>query len=222
MTKEERKAYGKAWREANKGKLSAEKRAWYEKNKEAHKARSNAYYATNKKAMSKQRQAYRDANKERQKVQGAAWYSKNKEKAAKYALASTRKNRASNPFFVLSETLRARAKSAFRAKGVKKDTKTEVLLGGTLIDVKAHIQAKFSPGMTWDNRGRKGWSIDHIIPLASAENKEDLEMLCHYKNLQPLWAKDNLEKSSKMPPLEVAVAVMLEIIGAKAQTEINP
>mgnify|MGYP002132731409 FL=1 len=49
--------------------------------------------------------------------------------------------------------------------------------------------------MTWDNYG--DWHIDHIIPLNSAQTEEDLYKLCHYSNLQPLWALDNLKKGSK-------------------------
>ena len=47
--------------------------------------------------------------------------------------------------------------------------------------------------MNWSNYGE--WHIDHIIPLSSANTKEELSLLCHHKNLQPLWAYDNLSKN---------------------------
>ena len=50
--------------------------------------------------------------------------------------------------------------------------------------------------------GYRGWHIDHKIPLASANGViDELAKLCHYTNLQPLWASDNLRKYSKMPTL---------------------
>ena len=52
--------------------------------------------------------------------------------------------------------------------------------------------------MTFDNHGLYGWHIDHIIPLYSAKNEEDIIKLCHYTNLQPLWAEENLSKSNKI------------------------
>ena len=55
--------------------------------------------------------------------------------------------------------------------------------------------------MTWDNHGTHGWHIDHHKPLSSAKTKEELKLLCHYKNLRPLWAKENHSKGSKMPEL---------------------
>jgi hypothetical protein len=51
--------------------------------------------------------------------------------------------------------------------------------------------------MNWDNYSFRGWHIDHIIPLTSAKNEEELIKLCHYTNLQPLWAKDNLSKGGR-------------------------
>lgn len=46
--------------------------------------------------------------------------------------------------------------------------------------------------MNWQNQGK--WHIDHIKPLASAKSVDEIYELCHYSNLQPLWAKDNYTK----------------------------
>ena len=55
--------------------------------------------------------------------------------------------------------------------------------------------------MSWDNYG--DWHVDHIRPCASFDlTNEDEQRICfHYKNLQPLWGPDNLEKGAKDPTL---------------------
>ena len=87
-------------------------------------------------------------------------------------------------------------------KALQKEQKTGSAvrdLGCSIVDFKQHLESKFTEGMTWDNYGRNGWHIDHIKPLASfdLEDLEKFKKACHYSNLQPLWAKDNLKKSDK-------------------------
>jgi len=77
-----------------------------------------------------------------------------------------------------------------------KNSKTYDILGCTPQELKEHLEKQFVEGMTWENRGE--WHIDHIIPLSSAKNEDEVYRLCHFTNLQPLWALDNLKKSNKL------------------------
>lgn len=107
------------------------------------------------------------------------------------------KARKSTPLGTLMSRLRCRTTAAFRRYGFKKGSKTSGLLGCEWGFLKAHIEAQFTDGMSWDNR--RLWHVDHIIPLSSAKDEAAMVKLCHYTNLQPLWWRDNLAKKNKMP-----------------------
>jgi hypothetical protein len=81
-------------------------------------------------------------------------------------------------------------------KNTIKIEKTFDIVGCSSELLKAHLEQKFIKGMSWENQGE--WHIDHIIPLSSAKSEEEVYKLCHYTNLQPLWAQDNLSKGSKI------------------------
>jgi len=83
-------------------------------------------------------------------------------------------------------------------KGINKSQSTMKLLGCNREQLKKHLQSKFTVGMSWNNYGR--WHIDHIKPCASFDLSKvsDQKKCFHYKNLQPLWAFDNLSKNDKI------------------------
>jgi hypothetical protein len=72
-------------------------------------------------------------------------------------------------------------------------------LNCSIEELKTYLESKFQEGMSWENHSLHGWHIDHIVPLASfnLEDPEELKKACHYTNLQPLWAEDNLKKATK-------------------------
>ena len=53
--------------------------------------------------------------------------------------------------------------------------------------------------MSWDNYGKYGWHIDHITPISLAQTEDEIYKLSHYTNLQPLWWRENILKSNKLP-----------------------
>jgi hypothetical protein len=82
--------------------------------------------------------------------------------------------------------------------GARKAARTMELIGCTIAEVRANLESKFSPGMTWKNCGRNGWHIDHIRPCDSFDLEDpDQQRICfHFTNLQPLWEANNISKSN--------------------------
>lgn len=101
----------------------------------------------------------------------------------------------------LKADIRSRLSIAVRYSGRYKSGSSIDNLGCSIEELKVYLESIFLPGMTWENRGINGWHIDHIVPLVSFDlsNLEQLKKACHYTNLQPLWAIDNLQKGSKLP-----------------------
>jgi hypothetical protein len=98
--------------------------------------------------------------------------------------------------FKFKASLRCNILSSFKRRGFKKGGRTFDVLGCDYDIFIKHITDKFTEGMTLENHGE--WHLDHQIPLKYAETEDEVVELCHYTNYQPLWAKDNLGKSSKV------------------------
>lgn len=105
--------------------------------------------------------------------------------------------RLSDSTYLIKGRVRARLSNAFKRLERGKGKPTQAIIGCDWATLKSHIESKFTDGMSWDNRSQ--WHIDHIVPLSSASTEEELMNLCHYMNLQPLWALDNIRKSSNIP-----------------------
>lgn len=100
----------------------------------------------------------------------------------------------------LSSVVRSRISRSLRDNNIhyKKSNHSINLLGCSIVELKTHLEAKFTEGMSWENYGE--WHVDHIIPCASFENlgtcPKQQRKCFHYSNLQPLWAEDNRQKYS--------------------------
>jgi hypothetical protein len=140
------------------------------------------------------------------KEKSKKYYYDNKEKNHKKILERNRlwrKNNSSyttnrkksDPAFKLIKNLRRRLNRFISFTYFTKRNTTIHHIGCSPQELKLFLEKKFIDGMTWENYGK--WHIDHITPLSSAKTEEEIYKLCHYTNLQPLWAIDNLKKSNK-------------------------
>ena len=134
-------------------------------------------------------------NKKRKQIYDVQYREVNREKINKRVFEKLK----NCPEAKLRKNLRNRLIQAIK-QGRKKGSAVKDL-GCSIEFFKKYIESKFSPGMTWDNWGRAGWHLDHIIPLSSfnLSNRKDFLVAVNYKNIQPLWSLDNIKKGNKIP-----------------------
>jgi hypothetical protein len=137
---------------------------------------------------------YKEKNIDKIKKYSISYRKDNKDKLNDYTKNRNKQRRKKEPIFRLINS----ARSAVNRYLNKNNLRTFDIVGCSPQELKEHIEKQFKIGMDWENHGKYGWHIDHIIPLSSAKNEYELKRLCHYKNLQPLWFKDNLSKGAKI------------------------
>ena len=140
---------------------------------------------------------YYEKNPEKKKEH---WRNKRQSKSFKKRKALARaRRRKTDPLYAFKHKVCSTINKNLKRNGYTKRSKSLEILGCSWSEFYKHIESQFTEGMNWNNRGFYGWHLDHIIPLASAKTEEDIIRLNHYTNLQPLWAKDNMEKSDFLP-----------------------
>ena len=135
-------------------------------------------------------------NAERNKKDQKKHYENNKDKVL-LRVKSYKLKKKNDPEYKLVRSLRRRLYNYIKQNSYSKKS-TIKYIGCSPEQLKIHIQSQFKDGMTWENYGYYGWHIDHKIPLASHKNEDELYLLCHYSNLQPMWWKENLSKHDKI------------------------
>jgi hypothetical protein len=95
----------------------------------------------------------------------------------------------SNPRNRLSNRMAAGVKRLLR--GQKNGRTWEFLVGYTIDDLRVHLEKLFEPGMSWENYGKNGWHVDHIVPMTafSFESYDDPQFRKCWalENLMPRW-----------------------------------
>lgn len=141
-------------------------------------------------------------NKDNFKIKNNNYYKNNKEKARQYR-RNNRKSKKDSPITIINNIVRRAIRTSFKNKKINKTKKSFDVLGCSPSYFREYIESKFKKWMSWDNYGKYngcidfGWDLDHIIPISSAKNIEDVIKLNHYSNFQPLcsYVNRNLKRN---------------------------
>lgn len=213
MKTEKRKAeiaaYQKEYRKNNSDRLRNYDRvkslAWYHKNR-------NSLTDEEKDAKrierAKYKKQYNESLTDEQRAAAKSYFAERYQRVKRPKTAeekavrnANRKNKLkTDPSYRLDCAVRGVARSAFKRQGYSKSESTNKLLGCSPSFLRDWISSKFKRGMTLENYGHKTWHIDHIIPLSTFDlsDPNQAAIACHYTNLQPMWAKENITKGAKI------------------------
>ena len=170
---------------------------YYEQNKEKISIRTKEYQEKNKEQIKLDKKEYYEKNKEKLSLQKKEYYKTNKEAEIKKVTEYRKKRLKEDKFFAFTNRVRNLIRISISKKGYTKKSKTSEIVGCTFEQLKEHLEN------TWYNNYGTPYNgepvhIDHIIPLSSAKNEEDVIKLCHYTNLQYLKTEDNMKKHDKL------------------------
>lgn len=197
------------WRKANPEAAEAVKNRALAKRREAsalriaaraaerERTRQQRQEAARERARERYRQAYA-ANPEKHLAKARALRQRIPERVSEWRRQSRERTKARDPVgYLLNTRMSSRMHKALN-RG-KAGTSWRQLVDYTVEELRAHIEAQFSRGMSWDNIGE--WHIDHIVPLSSfrIQSPEDDEFRRAWglPNLRPMWASDNIRKGAR-------------------------
>lgn len=182
------------------------RKARYDKNRDEISARRREKYMEDVEASRRKQRDDRLKNREARLARAREYRQRNIEKIRQqervYGLRKFYRRYGTDLAFTLKMRTSALLRASLRAG--HKSQKTEALLGYTIEDLRKHLEAGFSEGMTWEKFLAGEIHIDHIRPVSSfsidSDSCEDFKACWALDNLQPLWAKDNISKGAKYDP----------------------
>jgi len=117
----------------------------------------------------------------------------NKNKLKNYSNQYRKDRKKIDNLFKLKCNIRTLISNTFHGHLVSKKSKTYDILGCDFEFFKYYIEGQFTKTMTWGNI-----HLDHIRPISLAKTEQDIIILNHYTNFQPLLAKDNIKKNNSI------------------------
>ena len=198
-------------------KISSYQHKWKRENRDHVKDYNKQYREENNHWILPQQREYKVLNKAKCEAKMHEWWLKNrhikneknrifmreysKTPEGKSYTKNYRERKKDDPNWLLRKNLAGRVREAVKKQYSEKAYKSMELIGCTIQELREHLESQFTEGMTWENMGRGGWHIDHIIPCAFFDlTKPSHQKVCfNWQNLQPLWESDNCAKGDKIP-----------------------
>ena len=196
--KEKIKTCSNNYYKTNKKKAKACQRKWREGNKDKKRDCDSNYYKTNKNKILAQQKEYYKINQEKRKAYQKTYKQNNRKKVNARNRIYEKNRRLTNHKHRLNIGISALIRISLHNN--KNGHHWESLVGYTLKKLITHLEKQFTDGMSWENYGK--WHIDHKIPLSAhnftSPEHTDFKKAWALKNLQPMWAKENISKGAKL------------------------
>lgn len=186
--------------------------------KESDREYQKAYNEAHKEEIKAQKKEYQRTHKEELKAARKIWLEEHKEERKlymrEYLKIYNKNRRESNPAHKLRSTITTLISRTIKSKGSHKKGSSTKYLPYTFEELRSYIENLFEPWMTWENYGIYNvrtwndhdsttwtWNIDHIIPQSTlpyiSMEDENFKKCWSLENLRPYSAKQNLVDGNK-------------------------
>lgn len=205
ISREKRRESKRRFRERHRERLLEERRKWRDQNRELLRRQAmERYWKNHDHIRAQARESYRRNPKRvltnSQKITSRERTKRYRARHKERLKSRERERLNSDQAYAFTRLLRSRVGKAVKQQYARKAFKTMDLIGCTVPRLLTHLESQFLPGMTWENYGRHGWHIDHILPCAAFDlSRPEHQKKCfHYSNLRPAWSYHNEGRGSRI------------------------
>jgi hypothetical protein len=191
------------------------KHNWYLRNRDKYKERDKKRYFENKEKFQKYNKEYRKKNAKRISLKKREYKENNREKVNETNKLGRRRRMKNDPVFKFQSRLRRSIWGSFNRAAYKKDGPTAQIVGCSFEELFESLKTTAVKNYGFYHDSIK-FELDHIIPLCTAKNIEEVKRLNHWTNLQLLTEKDNGLKYNHLtyilpyPPAMFPISTELE------------
>jgi hypothetical protein len=163
-------------------------------------AADKRYAERHKKEIAEYNKEWQKENRPKLREYHRGWRNVNKEHVREYKREAEKQHYRSDPAYRLTKNMRYGVWACLKEREADKVLRTFQMLPYTVEQLKAHLESKFQPDMTWENYG--DWHVDHKRPISNfnfnSHKDPDFRECWSLDNLQPLWGEENWSKGSKI------------------------
>ena len=125
--------------------------------------------------------------------------------------AYQRERKKADIHFRLAALLRDRLRVALKGNAKRGSAVRD--LGCSIPELKHWLEMQFTEGMSWSNI-----HVDHLHPLVhfDLQDPQQFRLACHYTNLRPMLATDNLQKHATPTFLPLPGSIAMDLLNLDA------
>lgn len=179
------------------------RKIYQSKNKDKIKKQKRKHYLANANKLRNKSKKYREENKEKVSEVKKKWYKKDPYRYSEVSRIRRGIKYKTDISYRINNCMSGSISKHLKGNKLnKRNISWKDLVGYKIEELRSHIESLFIDGMSWDNHGKHGWHIDHIIPKSffkfDSYDHPAFKACWALENLQPLWCYNNWKKNNKV------------------------